>query len=111
MSSIVDGKTFSPRARVPTAGVTNPSHPQLTLTPDGGAVIVWDEVMNGTGRVVMTRVSRAGAFLPPQVLSEREPALFPVTVLPSTGDLLVAWTSRSSPDQSTIRLRRLSVQR
>ena len=87
MSSIVDGKTFSPRARVPTAGVTNPSHPQLTLTPDGGAVIVWDEVMNGTGRVSMTRVCRAGAFMPPQVLSEREPASFPVTVLPATGDL------------------------
>jgi len=83
----------------------------LTLTPDGGAVIVWDEIMNGTGRVSMSRVSRADAFVPPQVLSERESASFPVTVPPANGDLLVAWTSRSSPDQSMIRLRRLSVQR
>ena len=28
-----DGKTFSPRARIPTSGVTNPGHPHLTLTP------------------------------------------------------------------------------
>jgi hypothetical protein len=41
-----DSKTFSPRARVPTAGVTNPGHPQMVLTPDGGAAIVWDEMID-----------------------------------------------------------------
>ena len=104
-----DGKTFSPRARVPTAGVTNPSHPQLTLTSDGGAVLVWDETVDGVRRVSMTRVSRDGAFGPPQVLSGSEPASYPVTVRPATGDLLVAWTSKSSPEQSMVGLKQLSV--
>jgi hypothetical protein len=104
-----DGKTFSPRARVPTAAATNPSHPQLTLTPDGGSVIVWDETVDGVRRVSMTRVSRTGAFGPSQVLSGSEPAIYPVTVRPVTGDLLVAWTTRSSPEQSMISLRRVSV--
>jgi hypothetical protein len=104
-----DGKTFSPRARVPTAGMTNPSHPQITLAPNGGAVIVWDEVMNGTSRVSMSRVSRSGAFVPPQILSAAEPASFPVAVLLATGDVLVAWTSRSSSDRSMVGLRRLSL--
>jgi hypothetical protein len=106
-----DGKTFSPRARVPTAGVTSPSHPQLTLTPDGGSVIVWDEVMDGVHRVSMSPVSRDGAFGRPQVLSGSEPASYPVTVRPATGDLLVAWTSKTSSDQSMISLKRLSVPR
>jgi hypothetical protein len=106
-----DGKTFSPRARVPTAGMTNPSHPQLTLTPDGGPVIVWDEVMGGARRVVLSRVSRGGAPGRPEVLSGSEPASYPVTIPSNAGELLVAWTSRSSPDQSLIRLRRLRVPR
>ena len=49
-----DGKTFSPRARVPTAGVTNPGHPQMVLTPDEGAAIVWDEMIDGVRRISMT---------------------------------------------------------
>jgi len=106
-----DGKTFSPRSRVPSAGGTNSSHPQLTLTPDGGSVIVWDDVIDGVSRVSMSRVSPGGVFGRPQLLSGSEPASHPFTVRVATGDLLVAWTSRSSPDQSMIRLRRLSVQR
>jgi hypothetical protein len=106
-----DGKTFSPRSRVPTAGITNPAHPQLTLTPDGGAVIVWDETMNGARRVSMSRVSRAGAFAPPQVLSASEPASYPVAVQPGGADLLVAWTNKSSADRSTISVKRVSSPR
>ena len=59
-----DGKTFSPRARLPVPATATPGHPQLTLTPDGGAAIVWDEVVGGVRRVSFTRVSRAGAFEP-----------------------------------------------
>ena len=42
-----DGKTFSPRARVHVDAEAMPGHPQLTLTSDGGAAIVWDEVIAG----------------------------------------------------------------
>ena len=71
-------------------------HPQLALTPDGGAAIVWDEVSAGMRRVSFTRVSRAGVFQPVRTLSgDGRSASNPVIVL-SDGTLVVAWTSRSS---------------
>ncbi len=107
-----DGKAFSARARLPVAAAVTPGHPQLTLIPDGGAAIVWDEVVDGLRRVSFTRVSRAGVFQPPQILSGDESASNPVIVRPE-GGLLVAWTSRSSSaksaaDPSLIRVRRIS---
>ena len=106
-----DGRTFSPRARIPVSGITTPGHPQLTLTSDGGAAIVWDEVVEGLRRVSFTRISRAGVARPPQVLSADESALNPVIVRSDAG-LLVAWTSRSASaksigEPSLIRMRRL----
>jgi hypothetical protein len=106
-----DGKTFSPRMRIPIAGVATPGHPQLTLMPDGGTAIVWDEVMEGLRRVSFTRVSRSGVARPPQVLSADESALNPV-IARADGGLLVAWTSRSASaksiaEPSMIKLRRL----
>ncbi len=106
-----DGKTFSQRARVPSGGSTTPGHPQLTLTADGGAAIVWDENVNGLRRVSLTHVSRAGNFRQPQILSADESASYPVIVRSGANNLLVAWTSRSSAgkssDPSVIKLRRL----
>ena len=103
------GKTFSPRARVPTAGVTNPGHPQMVLTADGGAVITWDEMADGVRRVSFTRVSRNGAFGPPQALSGSETSSHPVMVRSAAGGVLVAWTSRLAADSSLIRMRRVSI--
>ncbi|MEO5742838.1 MAG: sialidase family protein [Vicinamibacterales bacterium] len=107
-----DGKTFSPRARVPVDTASTPGHPQLTLTPDGGAAIVWDEVAAGLRRVSFTRVSRAGVFRPAQVLSTVESASNPVLVR-SGETFLVAWTSRSSSgnasDPAQIKIRRVSA--
>ena len=97
-----DGKTFSPRARVPTAGIT-PGHPQLTITPDGGAVVVWDEAVSGSHRVSLSRISPNRVIRSAQVLSGSESASHPV-VARSGADLVVAWTSR---DESVIRVRRI----
>lgn len=104
-----DGKMFSPRARVPTAGVTNPGHPQMVLTPDGGAAITWDEMADGVRRVSFTRVSRTGAFRPPQALSASETSSHPVMVRSGAGGVLVAWTSRAAADSSLIKVRRVSI--
>jgi hypothetical protein len=101
-----DGRIFSPRSRVPTAGIT-PGHPQLTVTADGGAAIVWDEAVDGVHRVSLSRVSSNRVIGPPQVLSGKEHASHPV-IAPSAGDLIVAWTSR---DESLIRLRRIETPR
>jgi hypothetical protein len=111
-----DGKTFSPRVRVPTAGVTNPGHPQLTPTPQGGPAIVWDETVDGVRRISLTQVSRNGGFRAPQSLSGNEHGSHPVVIHSAAGDLLVAWTgrpstARSPSDGSMIRLRRLNLMR
>jgi hypothetical protein len=99
-----DGRTFSPRMRVPTAGIT-PGHPQLAVTPAGGIAIVWDETVDNLHRVSMSRVAAGGAPGPSQVLSGKEFASHPV-IARSTNALIVAWTSR---DESLIRIQRIPM--
>ena len=105
-----DGKVFSPRARVPTSRTITPGHPQLVLTSNGGAAIAFDEAAPGMRRVSLARVSRTGAFQPPQVLSDDDAASHPVIIQTTTDELLVAWASRpaNSSNSSTIRLRRIA---
>src|SRR5688500_908631 len=103
-----DGKTFARRRRIPVAGDTSPGHPQMVLTDDGAA-IVFDEIVKGVRRVSLARVT-ATAVMPPGVLSGDEAASHPVIAGGDGGDLLVAWTSRSSAgasgEASQIRLKR-----
>jgi len=108
-----DGKSFSPRARLAVVSGATPGHPQLTLTPDGGAAIAWDELVDGLRRISFARVSSSGVFGPPQILSGDESASHPV-IARSERNLVVAWTSRSSTaksaaEPSSIRLRRISI--
>ncbi len=105
-----NGTTFSPRARIPAAGVSTPGHPQLALTSDAGAAIVWDELVEGVRRVSFTRVSRAGAFGSPQVLSADESASNPV-IVQSEGKVVVAWTSRSSAAKSAAEPSLITIRR
>jgi hypothetical protein len=104
-----DGKVFSPRVRIPTARDTTPGHPQLALTSNGGAVIVFDEVTTGARRVSLARVLRTGEPETPVVLSADDAASYPVIVQTVPRGLLVAWTSRSGDPSkpSTIRLQRV----
>jgi hypothetical protein len=111
-----DGKTFSPRARIQTAGVTNPGHPQLALTPQGGPAIIWDETVDGARRISLTQASRNGSFRALQSLSGNEPGSHPVIIHSAASGLLVAWTGRPSTGRSPsegsmIRLRRLNLMR
>jgi hypothetical protein len=99
-----DGRTFSPRARVPTSGIT-PGHPQLTLMADGRAAIVWDETVEKSHRVSLSRVSASGVPGPAQVLSGGEYASHPV-IARSLNALIVAWTNR---DQSLIQIQRIQM--
>jgi hypothetical protein len=106
-----DGNTFSPRVRVPTTGVTTPGHPQMVLRPDGGAAMVFDEVVGGVRRVSLARKPRDGVFQAAEILSGAESASYPVMVRSGAGSLVVAWTSRSTgpaSDLSQIRVKRLA---
>jgi hypothetical protein len=104
-----DGRTFSPRAQIPTSENATPGHPHLTLTRDGGAAIVFDETIKGARRVSLARVSRTGEPQRPEVLSANDSASHPVVVQTNPRGLLIAWTSRSDDPSipSTIRLRRI----
>ena len=101
-----DGRTFSPRARVPTSGIT-PGHPQLVVTPGGGAAIVWDETVEKAHRISLSLVSSRGVPGPSQVLSGSEYASHPV-IARSMSSLIVAWTNR---DESLIRFHRIGLRR
>ncbi|WP_396202817.1 hypothetical protein, partial [Gemmatimonas sp.] len=56
-----DGKSFSPRTRVPTRGPA--SHPQIVMLPNGASLVAWDEVVDGSRRLGLARatVNAAGA--------------------------------------------------
>jgi len=106
-----DAKVFSPRVRIPTAGITTPGHPQLVVLPDGGAAMVFDEVVGGVRRVSLARKPRDGVFRAAEILSGADSASYPVIVRAGTGGLVAAWTSRatgSPSDLSQIRVKRLA---
>ncbi len=107
-----DGLTFSPRISVPTAGGTDPSHPQMSLDGNGNPVVVWDEVIAGKRRIAMTRAQESadGAFSWSEPLllddgGEGVSSSYPVPAPSGTG-ILVAWTSQKG-DESVIQIRRL----
>jgi hypothetical protein len=102
-----DGKTFTPRRRLPTNGT--PHHPQLAIDAAGQLVAAWDELENGTRHVAFARATAGGAGGPAfsrERLSEAGPAFYPVVADAGNG-LIVAWTS-GAPGDSTIQVARLA---
>jgi hypothetical protein len=99
-----DGRSFTPRVRIPTEGT--PHHPQLALDAAGHLVAVWDELANGTRHVAMAQASASAApVFTRRVLSGADPGVYPVAARTSDG-IVVAWTS-GAPAASTIRVDRL----
>ena len=102
-----DGRAFTPRERVPTAGT--PHHPQIALDSGGGLVVVWDELESGKRRVAMARAQHAAgkANFSRDVISGGEPAIYPVVARAADG-LIVAWTSGGATE-SMIRVMRIAT--
>jgi hypothetical protein len=85
---------------MPTEGV--PHHPRIAV--DGsGVLLVWDEGMDGTRRIVMAR--RAGGSFKATVISDGTPGVYPMAV-PVAGGVVAVWTSGRAP-ASAIRVARL----
>jgi hypothetical protein len=91
----VDGRTFTPRQRIPTEGM--PHHPQIAIGGDGALTVAWDEGANGKRRatVAQTTVDAAatGKFTR-TVLADA--AVYPVITATADGTV-AAWTSASGP--------------
>ena len=101
-----DGTAFSRRLAVPRLGGDTMSHPQVTLDGHGRPVVVWDETHDGTPRIGLTYLSTVGAttFRAPISLNTNAPARYP-DVAPIPGGVIVAWTSGSVREGSTVAIR------
>jgi hypothetical protein len=105
-SSTRDGRTFTPRQRIPTLGSPKPSHPQIALDGTGRLYVAWDEVRKGVRgaalRALMPDAAGVATFGPVQALSDGSSA-YPVLAARPKG-LLAVWTS-GPPDRASITVR------
>ena len=103
-ASSADGRSFGHRERLATRGT--PSHAQMTLDRDGGLVLVWDEVNQGSRQIMMSRTPVSGGdFSAPVALTRAGRATFPV-VAGTSDAVVVAWTS-GAPESSTIHVQQI----
>ena len=107
-----DGRTFSPRVRVPTLGGPRPSHPQIALAGDGRIVIAWDELAGGrrtaAAREVKTRGEGAPTFGPIMKIGTGQPATHPVLASTDQG-LLAVWTVGDVEEKTSIKARQFRM--
>ena len=94
------GATFSPRTRVD-AAEGGAAHPRIATGAAGRSAVVWDELAQGSRRVVF-RLTSEGS---PVVLSTGRIASYPAIAAVGDG-FVVAWTDQSD-QQSTIRALRV----
>lgn len=102
-ASTTDGRSFSPRHRLPTQGQAN--HPQLSIDSRGQLAVVWDESGNGS-RVLAAAIGRAAAagdIKFERVAGDPEIGTYPSIVSVGVGRWLRAWTS-GSPSTSVVKL-------
>jgi hypothetical protein len=94
-----DGRTFTRRARVPTAGSIKPSHPQIVVGPSGDVLVAWDEVLDGRRGAYARTLRSAGAavpeFGPIRSLSGELTGAYPALAR-TAGGFVAAWTSGAS---------------
>ncbi|MGC4083343.1 MAG: sialidase family protein [Vicinamibacterales bacterium] len=98
-----DGKTFTPRTRIPTQGMAN--HPQLAIDSKGTLAVTWDESGSGTrtlGHAVGT-IESGGRIRFVRSDLGREVGTYPVLVSTLPGSWLRAWTT-GDPASSRIKL-------
>jgi hypothetical protein len=102
----VDGRTFTPRTRLPVEGQAN--HPQIAVARDGTLLLAWDEVQNAVRRIVVARADSDGSSLLPEFRRDRSigdrTGVYPAIALTPTTSI-VAWTSGAA--QSTIDVLRM----
>jgi hypothetical protein len=87
-----DGKSFSPRTRVPTRGPA--SHPQIVMLPNGASLVAWDEVIDGTRRLGLARatVNAAGAVsFTPVSAPDAGPGQWYPSLAASSNGAVITW--------------------
>ena len=97
-----DGRTFTPRLRMPTEGVAH--HPQIVIDASGVPMVAWDESGTGTRRLIVSPASS-----PRRSLITESAALYPTLALAGQ-HVVAAWTA-PRPSGSTIETTWLQVAR
>jgi len=97
LSSTTDGRRFTGRTPLPTAGAAY--HPQIVTAPDGTLIAAWDEVVTGAPRrvrVARGRPETSGQtrFDPIDIGQESEGSYPALTV--TSEHVIVAWTARGA---------------
>jgi hypothetical protein len=108
-ASTRDGRTFTPRTRIPTLGSARPTHPQIVVDRRGRIVVAWDELVNGQRMAAAREVSKSGQrvdFGPVITLSPGNPATYPVLAATSSG-VVAVWTTGG--DAATVEARAISL--
>jgi hypothetical protein len=94
-----DGRTFTPRRRLDKPG-SGAAHPVVGALASGSAVALWDEVADGTRRVVLQPIREPAA---PQILG---PGTYPAVAAVDDA-FVVAWTAGSG-DAAVVRVQRVN---
>lgn len=89
-----DGRTFSPRVRIPTLGSPKPMHPQILADASGRITLAWDEVVNGVRQAAVRtmRFDEAGQPLfgaTTRLGAPDTPVSYPVLVATPRGILAI----------------------
>jgi hypothetical protein len=95
-ASTADGRTFTPRAALPTAGAAY--HPQLVVTGDGTLAAAWDEFAAGGRRLKVAhgRPDASGRVqFTAREMATSGSAFSPALAATSSG-VVVAWTARDA---------------
>jgi hypothetical protein len=111
-ASTSDGRTFTPRVRIPTLGSPKPSHPQIATDDRGRLIVAWDEILDGQRTAVVRELHQSSPGRPvtfgePLRLTTNEASTYPVLASTSRG-LLVAWTSGAA-DASVITVKQIDL--
>jgi hypothetical protein len=96
-ASTSDGRTFTPRIRIPTLGSPKPGHPQIVADDRGRIAVAWDEVLDGQRTAIVRELhhapdGRTVTFGDPLRLATSDASTYPVLASTSRG-LLAAWTN------------------
>lgn len=109
-ASSADGKSFTPRVRIPTLGSPKPMHPQVLAVSPDRIVVAWDEVVNGVRQAATRSVRFDEANQPIFGAAERlgaagSPSSYPLLVSTSGGTLAVYVSGK--PGAAEVRVKRL----
>lgn len=98
-----DGRTFTPRRRLPTEGQAN--HPQLAIDPSGVLAVAWDESGSGTRTLAsaLGRSDASGTMQFTRSTGTREVGTYPVVAAVGKTAWLRAYTV-GDPNKSEIRV-------